>query len=309
VPTWTTMNEPWCAAFLGYGAGIHAPGVRDRGRAVRAAHHLLLAHGTAVQALRALAPGNQLGITLNLYPTAPASDDPADADMARRVDGLQNRLFLDAVLRGRYPADVLGDLERVTGLSFLHEGDAAIIATPIDLLGINYYERYVVSSNGLGARLPASPFVGAEDALFVARNGRRTANGWSVDGDGLHDLLLRLHREYPGVPLAVTENGAAFHDYIDPEGRVHDPERIRYLDEHFRAVHRALASGVDLRAYFVWSLLDNFEWAEGYSKRFGLVFVDFPTSKRVLKDSAAWYREVIGRNGLGPTVHDTGPSA
>ena len=299
VRCWTTLNEPWCAAFLGYGAGIHAPGVRDRARAVRAAHHLLLAHGTAVQAMRALAPGNQLGITLNLYPTAAASDDPADADLARRVDGLQNRLFLDPVLRGAYPADVLADLDGLTGLSFVRSGDAATIAAPIDLLGVNYYEPYVVAADGAGTAPGVSPFVGAEAARFV-RNGRHTANGWSVDGGGLYELLLRLHREYPPVPLAVTENGAAFHDHLDADGRVHDPERISYLDEHVRAVQRALAEGVEVRGYFVWSLLDNFEWAEGYSKRFGLVYVDFATQERVPKDSAAWYRQVIGRNGLTP---------
>jgi len=300
VRIWTTMNEPWCSAFLGYGSGRLAPGVQDPHQAVRAAHHLMLGHGRAIAALRAIDAGNQLGITLDFNPAMPASGDPADVEMATRVDGLRNRIFLDAILRGAYPADVLRDLERVTDLSHLRDGDQAVIGMPIDLLGVNYYNRALVAAGPAAAgAAPMLEFPGAETAVFVPQENRpRTARDWPVDPDGLYDLLLRLHREYPPVPLAVTENGAAFNDYADPEGQVHDPDRISFLDGHFRAAQRAIAAGVDLRGYFVWSLLDNFEWEEGYSKRFGLIYVDYPTQQRVLKDSAHWYRQVIARNGL-----------
>ena len=303
VTHWTTLNEPWCTAFVGYGSGRHAPGRRDGALAVRAAHHLLLGHGLALQAMRAISPRGELGITLNLYPVHVASPSAADADAARRVDGLQNRLFLDPVLRGGYPDDVLRDLEPVTGLAHLRPGDEAVMATPIDLLGVNYYQRHVVAAASDRPHAASDPdfagqFPGAEDVLLVPQDGPRTANGWSVDAGGLLDLLLWLHRSYPPVPLAVTENGAAFDDYADPEGNVHDPDRVRFLDGHFRAAHQALAQGVDLRGYFVWSLLDNFEWEDGYSRRFGIVYVDYPTQRRVLKDSAHWYREVIARGGL-----------
>jgi beta-glucosidase len=296
---WTTHNEPFCAAFVGYGSGRHAPGRRDGAAAIRAAHHLLLSHGLAVAAMRAANPGNELGITLNLYPVRPASESAEDAEVARRVDGIQNRLFLDPVLRGAYPSDVLADVEPISGLGHLRPGDEEVIAAPIDVLGVNYYQPHV---------LEAVPAVDGDPELEASfpgvtgvrpvQQGPRTANGWSVDAGGLLDLLTRLHRSYGPVPLAVTENGAAFEDYADPEGDVHDPDRIHYLEGHFRAAHQALERGVDLRGYFVWSLLDNFEWGEGYSKRFGLVYVDFPSQRRVFKDSARWYRDVIARGGL-----------
>jgi beta-glucosidase len=297
---WTTLNEPWCASFLGYGEGVHAPGRLDPAGSIRAAHHLLLGHGKALRAMRAIAGTNELGITVDMYPVHPASDEPADQEAARAVDGLRNRIFLDPVLLGGYPEDVLADLDRVSGLGHLHPGDEEIIAAPIDMLGVNYYRPYVVASArpGIVGDPVTASFPGVRDVVFLPQDRPRTALGWEIDGPGLLDVLLRLHRSYPRVPLAVTENGAAFDDYVDPEGEVHDPERVRYLDEHFRAAHEALAHGVDLRAYFVWSLLDNFEWAEGYSKRFGIVYVDYPTQRRVLKDSAHWYRRVIARNGL-----------
>jgi beta-glucosidase len=297
---WTTLNEPWCSAFVGYASGRHAPGVRDRALAFRAAHHLLLGHGRAVQAMRAISDSNQIGITLNLYPVAAATSEPADLDAARRIDGLQNRLFLDPILRHAYPEDVLQQVEQAAGLDHLDPEDEALIATPIDFLGVNYYQRHVVAAGPAGpaAKPEATEYPTAEDVLFVPQDGPRTANGWSVDASGLLDLLLWLHRSYPPTPLAVTENGAAFNDYADPDGRVHDDERVRFLDGHFRAAHQAIAQGVDLRGYFVWSLLDNFEWAEGYSKRFGIVHVDYPSQRRLLKDSAHWYRDVIQRGGL-----------
>jgi beta-glucosidase len=272
---------------------------------VRAAHHLLVAHGQATRVMRAIDARPRLGINLNLDPVTPASGGPADADAdaARRIDGVYNRLFLDPLLRGRYPADVLEDLGGLGGLDQVADQDLAAIATPIDLLGVNYYRRWVVAARPERPRLggPPSPWVAAGDVEFVASDRPRTDLGWEIDPSGLDELLLRLHRDYPSLPLYVTENGAAFDDGPDARGRVPDLARIRFLDGHLRAAHRAIQGGVDLRGYFVWSLLDNFEWAEGYAKRFGIVYVDFPTQRRLPKDSALWYGEAIARGGLDGT--------
>ncbi|MDP9134348.1 MAG: GH1 family beta-glucosidase [Actinomycetota bacterium] len=289
VGIWTTLNEPWCSAFLGHAQGRHAPGIQDDGAALRAAHHLLLGHGMAVRAMRERAPANRFGLTLNLTPTDPASDDPADLDAARRIDALANRLFLDPLLLGRYPDDV-------PPLP-VQDGDEAIVAQPLDLLGVNYYFRQLArgGANGDGP----SPWVGARDVEFVARGLSRTEMGWEIDAQGLYDVLGRVHRDYPAIPLYVTENGAAFPDVVAEDGRVADPDRVAYLDSHLRAARRAIADGVDLRGYFVWTLLDNFEWGYGYSKRFGLFHVDFETLQRTPKDSARWFAEVTRRNGPG----------
>lgn len=305
---WTTVNEPWVQAYLGHAAGIHAPGITDGAVAVRVAHHLLLGHGRAVRAIRAMRgnrPNPELSIVLNVEPVSPAvPDDPADQDAARRVDGLLNRFWLDALFHAHYPADLRGDLAGVTDWSFVHDGDLGIAATPIDALGVNYYRRQVVgatdAANG-AAEWPGSPFVRA-----VPTGRPRTGMGWEIDATGLTDLLLRLHHDYPEVPLYVTENGAAFPDEITADGRVPDPDRVAYLEQHVRAAHAAVAAGVDLRGYFVWSLLDNFEWAEGYDMRFGIVHVDFGTRNRIIKDSGWWYRGVISRNGL-PGTPDGSP--
>jgi beta-glucosidase len=264
VTWWTTLNEPWVAAYVGHAEGRHAPGIQDPAAAVRAAEHLLLGHALALDAMRAQDNGSgRFGITLNLSPVSAASDDPADQDAARRVDALLNRQFLDPVLTGDGPA--------------------------LDFLGINYYMRHVVRAGapGSGSRV----WVGSEDVEFVSRGLPRTDMGWEIDADGLYDVLVRVHRDYPSLPLYVTENGAAF------DG-IADPQRIAYLDSHFRAAHRAIADGVDLRGYFVWSLMDNFEWAFGYSKRFGLIHVDYETLQRTPKDSAGWFAQVTRRNGL-----------
>jgi beta-glucosidase len=292
VRIWTTLNEPWCSAFLGHAQGRHAPGLQDDEAALRAAHHLLLGHGMAVQAMRAHGDReSRFGLTLNLFPVDPASDDPADVDAARRIDGLANRLFLDPVLLGRYPTDV-------PPLP-LQPGDEAIIGTPIDLLGVNYYFRHVVrgGGNGNGNGQP-SPWVGSRDVEFLQRGLPTTEMGWEIDTQGLHDVLTRLHRDYPSIPLHVTENGAAFADELTPDGTVADADRIAYLDGHFRAAHRAIADGVDLQGYFVWTMMDNFEWGFGYGKRFGLFHVDYETLERTPKDSARWFAEVTRRNGL-----------
>jgi beta-glucosidase len=296
VKHWTTLNEPWCSSILGYCAGAHAPGVQDPGASLRAAHHLMLGHGLAIEAMRARGDAASVfGITVNLSPTEPASDDPADVDAARRADGLANRLFLDPLLRGRYPADVLEDVRSVSDGSHIQDGDEDRIKVDLDFLGVNYYFRTVAragSDPGGPSRWP-----GNGDIDTISRGLPRTEMGWEIDADGLYDILTRVARDYPGVPLYVTENGAAFADE-KVGGEVHDPDRVAYLDAHFRAAHRAIGDGVDLRGYFVWSLLDNFEWAYGFSKRFGLIHVDYETLERTPKDSARFYAQVTRANGL-----------
>ncbi len=296
VPTWTTLNEPWVSAFPGHAQGRHAPGLQDPQAALRAAHHMMLGHGLATRALRDAGRDSRLGVTLNLYPVDPATSDEADVDAARRIDGFVNRLFLDPLLLGRYPEDVQADLAHVSDFSHVHDGDTDTIAAPIDLLGVNYYFRNVVRA-GKPTGEPTA-WIGSEDVEFVSRGRKTTEMGWEVDDEGLYDVLTRLQRDYPALPLYITENGAAFPDEVSPDGRVHDPDRVDYLDSHFRAARRAIDDGVDLRGYFVWSLLDNFEWAHGYSKRFGLVHIDYETLRRTPKDSFEFYAGVIRRNGL-----------
>jgi beta-glucosidase len=293
---WLTLNEPWCSAFLGYASGRHAPGVTSPAAAVAAVHHLLLGHGLAMERLRARAPGVPAGITLNLFPVTPAS--PSDEDAARRVDALQNRIFTDPVLRGGYPADVLADLAPYGLADLVRDGDLPVIAAPIDLLGVNYYRALLVAAPIHGASSGPSEWVGVEGVRFLPGGHPRTAMGWEVQPGGLTDLLVRLHADFPGLPLYVTENGAAYPDELGPDGRIRDTARRSYLDGHLRAAHAAIRQGVDLRGYFCWSLLDNLEWAEGYAKRFGLVHVDFATQRRTVKESARWYSDVIARNGL-----------
>ncbi|MQY08037.1 GH1 family beta-glucosidase [Actinomadura macrotermitis] len=300
---WTTVNEPWCTAFLGYASGEHAPGRREPAAALWSAHHLMLGHGLAVEAMRAQRPDNRFGAAVNLYAVAPETGHADDVDAARRVDGMQNRLFLDPLLTGRYPEDVLAD---VAAHGFApKDSDLAVIAQPLDQLGVNYYSRHTVSGRpGTAAQAASSPFsahspwVGSEHVRFVPTGRPVTGMGWEIDEDGLHEVLTRLHREYPAVPLYITENGAGYEEDPGGDGTVHDSERIAYLEAHLKACHRAIADGVPLRGYFVWSLLDNFEWAWGYGKRFGLVHVDYGTQRRVPKDSARWYAGVIERGGL-----------
>jgi beta-glucosidase len=297
VPVWTTLNEPWCAAFLGYARGIHAPGRTEPEAAVAAVHHLLLAHGLGLDAIRELAPNSEAGITLNLFPVAAANPAAeSDVDAARRVDGLQNRIFLDPVLHGQYPADVITDLAPYGLANHVRPGDLDLIGAPIDLLGVNYYRAHTVAA---GPR-PVFPteWVGAEHVQLISRGLPLTDSGWEVQPPGLIDVLVRLHDEYPRIPLHITENGAAYRDIVDPDGEIRDEDRIAFLDAHLRAAHTAIQHGVDLRGYFYWSLLDNFEWAEGYAKRFGIIHVDFASQHRTLKHSAHWYSQVIAANAL-----------
>jgi len=278
VPYWTTLNEPWCAAFLGYGQGVHAPGIVDEQQSVTAAHHLLLAHGLAVEAMRgAGGSGARIGIVLDPQPMS-ISSTPEALEAARRADGMHNRFFLHPIFKGEYPDDVLADLAGHLDLSHIQADDLRTIAAPIDVLGVNYYRRLSV-----GTGPPVHP---------------TTSMGWEVDASGLFDLLLHIHQTYGPIPMLITENGAAYDDNVGPEGGVHDPERTAYLEQHVRAAWQVVQAGIDLRGYFVWSLLDNFEWAEGYGRRFGLVYVDYATQQRIPKDSARWYQRVIAQNGL-----------
>ncbi|WP_410539595.1 GH1 family beta-glucosidase [Streptomyces sp. KL2] len=309
VERWTTLNEPWCSAFLGYGSGVHAPGRTDQADALRAAHHLNLAHGLGTQALRAALPaGAQTSVTLNLHHVRPLTDGPADLDAARRIDGVANRVFTGPMLRGEYPDDVLRDTAHLTDWSFVEDGDLADIHQPLDFLGVNYYSPTLVSAasgpgthnaDGHGAS-DHSPWPGGDDVAFHRTPGETTAMGWTIDPSGMYDLLLRVRDDFPGVPVVITENGAAFDDYVDPEGRVLDPQRISYLHGHLAAVHRAIEAGADVRGYFLWSLLDNFEWGYGYSKRFGAVYVDYATGRRIPKESARWYAKVVRDGALPP---------
>ncbi|WP_431900088.1 GH1 family beta-glucosidase [Nonomuraea sp. bgisy101] len=300
VRNWSTVNEPWCAAFLGYASGEHAPGRREPASAIRAAHHLNLAHGLSARVLKN--DGNRVGGCVNLYAISPATDTAADLDAARRVDGLQNRFFLDALLKGRYPVDVLEDLEQVTDMAFVKDGDQEAIKAPIDMLLVNYYSRFTVSGAPGGAASAAaaptdsaSPWVGSEHVSFVNAGRPVTAMGWEIDDSGLTEILVRVAADYPRLSLVVSENGAAFDDVLS-EGRVRDTDRIAYLDAHLRACRTAIDEGVPLEGYFAWSLMDNFEWAWGYGKRFGLLHVDYATQRRTPKDSALWYAETIRHN-------------
>ncbi|MFI1971766.1 beta-glucosidase [Streptomyces cinnamoneus] len=304
VELWTTLNEPWCSAFLGYASGVHAPGRTDDEAALRAAHHLNLAHGLGAQALRAvLPPAARLSVTLNPAAVRAHTPSPADLDAQRRIDALATRIFTGPMLHGAYPDDLLADTAVLTDWSFVRDGDTGVIKHPLDALGVNYYAPTVVSAATDGRPVPGgepSPWPGATGVTFHQPPGKRTAMDWAVDPTGLHDLLMRFTHEAPGLPLLVTENGAAYDDKPDADGAVHDPERIAYLHAHLDALLRALADGADVRGYFLWSLLDNFEWAYGYSKRFGMVYVDYATQARVPKSSARWYAQLMRTGQLPP---------
>jgi beta-glucosidase len=309
VGLWITLNEPWCSAWQGYGSGSHAPGRRDIGAAVAANHHLLLGHGLGVNAIRSAVHGAQVGLSLNVAPIRAASDHPDDLAAARRVDGNQNRLFTEPLFRGRYPEDMVEHYApHQPGFSVVADGDLEVISRPIDFLGVNFYFPQLVAATDRVAEANVAGFGVtpvhnnvAEDlgAVGVFRpEADRTAMNWEIDPRGLVELLVGLHESYGPIPMYITENGAAFPDYVGPDGAVHDADRIAYLDGHLRAAHDTVTAGVDLRGYFLWSLLDNFEWAHGYHKRFGLTWIDFPTGTRLPKDSFAWYHKVVATNAL-----------
>ena len=300
---WTTFNEPWCSSMLGYASGEHAPGHRNPAEALAALHHQHLAHGLAVQALRS-AGAKQIGIAPNLTTAVPRDpDDPVDLDAARRIDGLFNRMYLEPVLLGRYPEDVLADLAAAGHELPVRDGDLATIRQPIDFLGVNHYHDDQVSGHATAddARTAApgreygSPYPGSEFVTFPGRGLPRTAMGWEINPRGLTQLLVRLGHEYGDAlpPLYITENGAAYDDIVTGDGLVHDAQRTEFILEHVAAVADAIEQGADVRGYFVWSLLDNFEWAWGYGERFGIVRVDYDSLERTVKDSGRAYADLI----------------
>ena len=283
---WITLNEAWCSSFLGYGRGAHAPGRTDYRAAVAAAHHLNLGHGLAVSAIRGVSGDARVGITNIVTDIVAASDSPEDAAAARRLDASSNRVFLDPVYLGEYSAAVWETLGPLGLGDVVLDGDLAIIAASTDFAGINHYQRVIASSD------PGQPF----GVLEVPAEPATTSFGWSVIPASLTAVLTRVSREFTSLPLYVTENGASYHDYVDPNGDVIDSERIDYFRGYLSAAAVAIEAGVDLRGYYAWSFLDNFEWAEGYSKRFGLVYVDYRTQERIPKSSAHWYRRLISEH-------------
>ena len=311
VDSWTTLNEPWCSSFLSYIGGEHAPGRQDPAAGLAAAHHLLLGHGLTVQELRSRDASLDLGITLNLTVADPVNpDDPADINAARVIDGQFNRFFLDPLFRGSYPEDVLAD---VAGLGFdgvVQPGDLEIISTPFDVLGVNYYHGESVSGhpgpieerNAAPSERPKrSPFPAADGVHWHPRDLPVTAMDWEVQPEGLTRLLKRVHTDYTapsGTGIFVTENGAAYNDEVSEDGAVHDTDRVEFLHDHLAAILDAIDDGVPVGGYFYWSLMDNFEWAWGYQKRFGIVRVDYDTQVRTLKDSALQYGSIIRNRQL-----------
>ena len=288
VKNWITLNEPWCSSLLSYSLGEHAPGHRDLDEAAAAAHHLLLAHGWAMPAIRRNSPGCRAGITLNLSSQYPASESDADLAAAWQADGAFNRWFLDPLAGRGYPQDIVEHYRRP--MDFVRPRDLEAIAAPMDFVGVNYYYRNIARSTAV----PESE--NAPRTVFP--NDEHTEMGWEVYAEGLYALLARLKADYDFPAYYITENGAAYPDAIDPEGQVADPRRIAYLRDHFTQAARAIADGFPLHGYFVWSLLDNFEWSHGYTKRFGLVYVDYATQQRIPKASARWYSRVIAENAV-----------
>ena len=310
VRAWTTLNEPWCSAFLGYLSGEHAPGRQEPEAAVAAGHHLLLGHGLATRALRAIDPTLQLGITLNLTVADPVDPgDPGDVDAARRIDGQLNRFFLDPLFRGEYPADLVEDIAELGFERSIAAGDLDIISTPVDVLGVNYYHGDAVSVHPVPAPLRESApterptrsrFPAAEGVHFHSRGLPRTGMGWEIQPEGLTRVLRRVRDEYThdAVEIYVTENGAAFEDRVSADGSIPDVERTEYLRAHLAAVLDAIDDGVAVGGYFYWSLMDNFEWNWGYDKRFGLVRTDYETQARTFKASGLEYKRLIESRAL-----------
>jgi beta-glucosidase len=320
VGQFSTLNEPYCTSYLGYASGVHAPGVRDHASAYAAVHHLNLAHGLGSVSIRSAAPDAEVSISLNTAQVYAASDRPEDIAAARHVDGIANRVFLDPMIRGGYPDDVVESTRHLTDWSFVQPGDGALMYAPPDLLGVNFYSpsRICAPPQSGGAtrdedlprtgrwtndpsaatRAEPLPWPGTDKAMSVPQPGPYTDMGWRIEPSAFTDLLVRLGHDYPDTPMAVTENGCAYDDGPDGSGRVRDQRRVDYLRDHLAAVHDAIEQGVDIRGYYLWSFLDNFEWALGYEKRFGIVHVDYDTLARTPKDSARWYGDVIAANGL-----------
>ncbi len=306
VTRWITLNEPLVVTHNGHRIGVHAPGLRDNAAAAAVTHHLLLGHGLGTAALRAAVPGAEVGITLNLTPVRVAADVNGSAGILERArlvaDATHNGIFLEPVLFGRYPEHAPGAI--VPPAALIAGGDMATIAAPIDFLGVNYYHP-VHLRPGDPARLrrgeePPTPGIEGGVVNYQPEGMEQTSMRWLIDPDGLYELLLRLSKDAPGLPLYITENGCAAEDYVNQDGEVYDLERIKFLHLHLDACARAVRDGASLAGYYVWSLLDNFEWAYGYQKRFGIVFVDFATQRRIPKASAAFFARVARENAVPP---------
>ncbi len=288
VDSWITHNEPWCAGFLGYHMGVHAPGHTNLDEAVRAVHHMLLSHGEAVNMLKnEFASTTSIGITLNLSPVYPKTDSVNDRLAANNSDGYSNRWFLDPVFNGSYPVDMMNLFSKyVHSYDFIHEGDLKVISTPCDFFGINFYSRGLVE------------FSAANDFLTQGAHSdyEKTGMGWDIAPNEFKDLIRRLRSEYTNLPIYITENGAAYDDQVE-DGRVHDEKRIEYVEKHLQAVSDLNEEGMNIQGYFLWSLLDNFEWSFGYDKRFGIIHVNYDTQERIWKDSARWYADIVKNRG------------
>ncbi len=280
---WLTHNEPWCSSYLGYAIGVHAPGYYDKQLAVEAGHHILLSHGLAVSRMRPhLSPQAQVGIAIDFYPVYAADDRPETQLAMQQADAFRNRWFLDPVMRGAYPDGLFTGMEVLPPP--IHDGDLAIISTPIDFLGVNYYSRMLVRSSDNNQRY---------EEVKLTPGASYTEMGWEIFPDGLANILTRIHKEYAPKSMVVTESGAAFDDQWDGEHTVHDQQRVDYLRRHIQTVAEVMRQGVPIKGYVVWSFLDNYEWSEGYRKRFGLVYVDYPTQKRIIKESGHWYASFL----------------
>jgi beta-glucosidase len=292
-----TLNEPWVVATVGYRDGRHAPGIADPAQAVAANHHQLLAHGRGVAALRAASPSPaQVGITLNLAVIRPVCAEAAD--LATELDARHNGVYLGPLLRGAYPEGLSSGYSPAKVEGLVHAGDLDVITEPIDFLGVNFYSPVYAGIRPDGEPRRGEELIGPRQVLVQPEGMPVTAMGWLVDASAFRELLVRLRDEAPGLPLYVTENGSSWYDYVTHNGTIEDHERVAYLRDHLTAMHQAIADGTDVRGYFAWSLLDNFEWAEGYAKRFGLVYVDFGTQKRILKRSGEFYANVVRANAL-----------
>ena len=295
VKNWITHNEPAVVAWMGYGMGIHAPGLKDYSLAVPVSHHLLLSHGWAVPVIRRNSPNAEVGITLNIAWSVAASNSRADLNSVRAGDGEWFRWFADPIYGRGYPSDMVADFQKMgalpNGMNFVQAGDMEAISTPTDFLGMNYYSRHV-------HRVDTPD----NDPQLIFPKPKTPENwtemGWEIEPDGLTGILGRAYFNYQPRKIYITENGASYSTPPDENGNVPDEHRVNYLRTHFAAAHRALQAGVPLAGYFVWSLMDNFEWSHGYSQRFGIVYVDYQTQKRYLKDSAKWYKGVIKKNGF-----------
>jgi len=282
VATIATHNEPWCTSVLGHGTGQFAPGMADPDAAVQVSHHLLLSHGLAIQAMRVVNSGARLGIVLNQWTATPATDSLQDIEMAKIEYAKSVQWYMDPIFKGRYPELALQNINRDALIIF--DNDFNDIRQPIDFLGVNYYTRVVCSA--------ATPKVTPPGKLGFSDM------GWEIYPQGLTDLLVGLHQEYDLPPICITENGIAVADRME-HGAIDDRQRISYIDMHLDAIAAAVDQGVQVDAYFYWSLMDNFEWNSGYAKRFGLIFVDYATQQRTMKASALWYRAMIANSRAG----------